>query len=184
MQYDWTLDDGETKSLKLVFGPSRTHQEIVSIKERYLTGGGFEKAQRAYAEYVRQGESDLIIHTPNSKLNNLVNHWLSRQIYYHGETNRLSTDPQTRNYLQDNMGMSYIQPEVTRKAFLTALSQQKASGEMPDGILIHEKAELKYINQVPHTDHCVWLPVCLRAYLDETDDYGCLLYTSPSPRDA
>jgi cellobionic acid phosphorylase len=45
---------------------------------------------------------------------------------------------------------------------------------MPDGILIVEGAELKYINQIPHTDHCVWLPVCLRAYLDETDDYNIL----------
>ena len=41
---------------------------------------------------------------------------------------------------------------------------------MPDGILIHEDAVLKYINQVPHTDHCVWLPICLKAYLDETND--------------
>ena len=30
---------------------------------------------------------------------------------------------------------------------------------MPDGIILHEAAELKYINQVPHTDHCVWLPI-------------------------
>jgi cellobionic acid phosphorylase len=37
-----------------------------------------------------------------------------------------------------------------------------------------EGAELKYINQIPHTDHCVWLPICLRAYLDETGDDGIL----------
>ena len=30
-----------------------------------------------------------------------VNHWLPRQVFYHGDTNRLTTDPQTRNYLQD-----------------------------------------------------------------------------------
>ena len=45
---------------------------------------------------------------------------------------------------------------------------------MPDGILLVEGAELKYINQVPHADHCVWLPVCLQAYLDETADYALL----------
>mgnify|MGYP001573698652 FL=1 len=45
---------------------------------------------------------------------------------------------------------------------------------MPDGIILHKDAELKYINQVPHTDHCVWLPICLSAYLDETNDYGIL----------
>ena len=45
---------------------------------------------------------------------------------------------------------------------------------MTDGILIEAGAELKYINQVPHTDHCVWLPVCLKAYLDETNDWELL----------
>jgi len=72
------------------------------------------------------------------------------------------------------MGMGYIKPEITRRAFLTAMEQQEFSGAMPDGILIEEGAELKYINQVPHTDHCVWLPVCLKAYLDETNDYDFL----------
>jgi cellobionic acid phosphorylase len=33
---------------------------------------------------------------------------------------------------------------------------------------------LKYINQVPHTDHCVWLPICLSTYLDETNDFTIL----------
>ena len=93
-----------------------------------------------------------------------MNHWLSRQIYYHGETNRLSTDPQTRNYLQDNMGMGYIKPNITRNAFITALSQQEFSGSMPDGILIEEGAPfwlhqympLRHFNAitsaVPHTN--------------------------------
>ncbi|HVJ37242.1 MAG TPA: NdvB protein, partial [Stenotrophomonas sp.] len=55
-----------------------------------------------------------------------------------------------------------------------ALSQQEASGAMPDGILLDEQAELKYINQVPHTDHCVWMPIFLDAYLGETGDAGLL----------
>ncbi|NGZ76458.1 GH36-type glycosyl hydrolase domain-containing protein [Saccharibacillus alkalitolerans] len=135
---------------------------------------GFEKAARDYAAYVAEGRGVLTIDTPDKELDNFVNHWLPRQMYYHGVTNRLSTDPQTRNYLQDHMGMSYIDPRSTRQAFLTALSQQRPDGSMPDGIVLYEGAELKYINQVPHTDHCVWLPVCLVTYLDETDDYALL----------
>jgi cellobionic acid phosphorylase len=45
---------------------------------------------------------------------------------------------------------------------------------MPDGIVSPVGGDLKYINQVPHTDHCVWLPVCLEAYLDETANYSLL----------
>jgi cellobionic acid phosphorylase len=127
-----------------------------------------------YAGYIAQGKGCLRIETPDAELDNFVNHWLPRQVFYHGDVNRLTTDPQTRNYLQDNMGMSYLKPQIARAAFLHALSQQEPSGAMPDGILLVAGAELKYINQVPHTDHCVWLPVCLKAYLDETSDYGIL----------
>jgi cellobionic acid phosphorylase len=81
------------------------------------------------------------------------------------------------------MGMSFIKPEVARKAFLIALGQQEPSGAMPDGILLAEGAELKYINQVPHTDHCVWLPVTLDAYLAETADYDLLKEKLPANAD-
>lgn len=179
MQYRIDLEPGEERELRFIFGPARTEQDIADIRARYFGGeagaaDGFRAAEADYADYVKAGAACLEISTPDEGLDNFVNHWLPRQMYYHGRTNRLTTDPQTRNYLQDNMGMSYMEPELARNAFLTALAQQNASGAMPDGIILHEDAELKYINQVPHTDHCVWLPICLSTYLDETDDYGLL----------
>ncbi|RZA04694.1 MAG: NdvB protein, partial [Moraxellaceae bacterium] len=175
LQYRLNLASGQTHELRFIFGPAFDDAEITQLRTKYLSAGGFEKAKAEYQTYVNSGRGCLHIETPDHELNNFVNHWLPRQVFYHGDVNRLTTDPQTRNYLQDNMGMSYIKPQVTRAAFLHALSQQEASGAMPDGILLSEGAELKYINQIPHTDHCVWLPVCLKAYLDETNDYGILL---------
>lgn len=180
MQYRTGLEDGGESEWRFVFGPARTEEEIADIRERYFLKrnadgkDGFEAALDGYAAYVAEGRGCLEMETPDPELDRFVNHWLPRQMYYHGQTNRLTTDPQTRNYLQDNMGMSYIKPETARAAFLTALSQQHVSGEMPDGILLHPDAELKYINQVPHTDHCIWLPVCLITYLDETGDRSIL----------
>lgn len=175
MQYRVTLDAQQKKQYRFVFGPAYDEAEIAGIKQRYFgKDAGFEQAVADYAAYIAQGRGCLSISTPDPVLDNFVNHWLARQVFYHGDVNRLTTDPQTRNYLQDNMGMSYIKPDVTKQAFLTALAQQKTSGEMPDGILLHKDAELKYINQVPHTDQCIWLPVCLNAYLAETNDYAIL----------
>ncbi|MBY0011577.1 GH36-type glycosyl hydrolase domain-containing protein [Paenibacillus typhae] len=180
LQYSIGLAPGEEREYRFVFGPAHDEQEIAEIRQRlFLTANaagedGFVLAEQEYAEYIKEGRGIIEITTPDADLDNLVNHWLPRQMYYHGQTNRLTTDPQTRNYLQDNMGMSYIKPHMAREAFLTALSQQNVSGAMPDGIILHEAAELKYINQVPHTDHCVWLPICLITYLEETDDYTIL----------
>lgn len=174
LQYRVSLAPGEEQAYRFVFAPARDEDEIRTLRQRHLSPAGFAAAATAQAEYLAEGEGCLRIETPDAWLDAFANHWLPRQVYYHGDVNRLTTDPQTRNYLQDHMGMTYLRPDIARAAFLRALSQQEASGAMPDGILLVEGAELKYINQVPHTDHCVWLPVFLQAYLDETGDDAIL----------
>ncbi|MET0319167.1 MAG: NdvB protein [Duganella sp.] len=174
VQYRLALDAGGTHDYRFIFGPALDDAEIIAMRDRYLHAAGFAQARADYAAYIASGAGCLQIATPDPDLDNFVNHWLPRQVFYHGDVNRLSTDPQTRNYLQDNMGMSFIKPGVMRAALLHALAQQEASGAMPDGILLVDGAELKYINQVPHTDHCVWLPIALKVYLDETGDYAVL----------
>ncbi len=174
VQYRLALEAGAVVRRRFLFGPAFDDAEIAHLRATYLSEQAFARSAADYADYIAGGRGVLRIATPDAALDNFVNHWLPRQVFYHGDVNRLTTDPQTRNYLQDNMGMSFVRPAVMRAAFLHALSQQEESGAMPDGILLAEGAELKYINQVPHTDHCVWLPVCLQAYLDETADYALL----------
>ena len=187
MQYKIALKAGESESFRFAFGPAKDDNEIADIRSELFgarehetkpaksaSSTGFERAVEGYKTFVERSKTNLTVSTPDKEFDHYVNHWLSRQMFYHGDVNRLSTDPQTRNYLQDNMGMTYVKPSVTRNAFLTALKQQHTSGAMPDGILLNDNAELKYINQVPHMDHCVWLPVCISAYLDETNDYALL----------
>ncbi|MFT7559330.1 MAG: cellobionic acid phosphorylase [Flavobacteriales bacterium] len=174
-QFKTELSSGESYSNRFLFGPAFDDNEVKQLREKYLsTAKCFDSAHQEYADYIDSGLGKLTIKTPDAELDNFVNQWLPRQVFYHGDVNRLTTDPQTRNFLQDTMGMSYIKPSVAREAFKLALSQQESDGAMPDGILLMEGAELKYINQVPHTDHCVWLPICLQAYLDETNDYALL----------
>lgn len=180
LQYRLDMDASEEQVYRFVFGPAKDEKEIEEIRNKYFINkdkdgkDGFQLAKTEYSEYIAKGKGTIEISTPDKDLDNFVNNWLPRQMYYHGITNRLTTDPQTRNYLQDSMGMSYINPEVTKQAFITAFAQQHESGAMPDGIILHKDAELKYINQVPHSDHCVWMPICVGVYLDETNDYNIL----------
>ncbi len=176
MQYDLILDSDNSKSLKFVFGPSNDEEEIQHIKSRLL-GSGFEQAIKQYTSYINQVEQGVKIRSNKPELDHFVNYWLPRQVFYHGDVNRLTTDPQTRNFVQDAMGLLYLKPDVTRERLLFAIAQQHSSGEMPDGILLSDEAELKYINQVPHADHCAWVPICLLAYLEETNDTDILNQT-------
>ncbi|WP_417458429.1 GH36-type glycosyl hydrolase domain-containing protein [Kordiimonas sp.] len=180
MQYDISLAEAESFETCFVFGPAKDRAELAAIRERFLgSRENFDRACASGQDYVEKAKSALSVSTPDPAFDHFVNHWMTRQIQYHGATNRLSTDPQTRNLLQDHMGMCLVDAVSMKRAVLLALSQQKASGEMPDGILLHPDATLKYINQVPHTDHCVWLPICLSAYLNETGDYALLEETVP-----
>ncbi|SCM75881.1 Cyclic beta-1,2-glucan synthase [uncultured Pleomorphomonas sp.] len=174
MQWDLEIAAGASEAFRFVFGPAKDEAEIAALRAKYI-GGDSEAVRRAYHAYVTDGgRSCLEIRSPDETFNHFVNHWLPRQVFYHGDTNRLTTDPQTRNYLQDALGMLFIRPETTREVILHAASQQYASGKMPDGILLRPDAELKYINQVPHTDHAVWLAIVTKAYLDETGDRAVL----------
>jgi cellobionic acid phosphorylase len=179
LQYRVTLEAGERSRLRFLFGPARLDDEILDIRERYFANGEFELAGMRRDDFMARGRGCLEVNAPDPAFENFVNAWLGRQVYYHGSANRMTTDPQTRNYLQDGLGMVYVDPAVTREVLLTALGQQHPDGAMPDGVVLSAGAELKYINQVPHTDHCVWVPVCLAAYLDETGDIAFLDRTVP-----
>jgi cellobionic acid phosphorylase len=174
VQYWADLKPSDSKEYRFLFGPAYDEAEILNMRKKYLSKTAFAQATKEYEEYIQRGNGCLKTETPDKELDNMINHWLPRQLYYHGDVNRLTTDPQTRNYLQDNMGMSFINPEVCRKAIVLSVGQQERNGSMPDGILLAEGAVLKYINQIPHTDHCVWLPIALEIYLNETGDYALL----------
>ncbi len=174
LQFDHDLEKGESVTHRFLFGPAFDDPEIMRLKSLYLSEAGFARARDDYTAYMAAGARAINIESSDPHLDAFVNEWLPRQVYYHGDTNRLSTDPQTRNFLQDAIGSVYVKPETARKTLLKALSQQHANGSMPDGIRMYDGAELKYINQVPHTDHSVWLALFLEAYLDETDDYAVL----------
>lgn len=175
MQYQRGLIPEQTCRFNFLFGPAKDEAEIAQLKAKYLQDNTcLQQAKLNYVNYLKQAKGCLTIHSNDKAFDDMVNHWLPRQMFYHGDVNRLTTDPQTRNYIQDNMGMAYLAPAIARQAILTALSQQAVNGAMPDGILLHQNAELKYINQVPHADHCVWLPICLMAYLNESNDAGLL----------
>ncbi|KAI9901630.1 hypothetical protein N3K66_003447 [Trichothecium roseum] len=174
VQYREEIAAKDSREYRFMFGPAFDDAEIKEMKNKYLSKAAFAKAQEAYSSYIQSGAGCLRVETPDEGINNFVNNWLARQCFYHGDVNRLSTDPQTRNYLQDLMGMCYIKPETARGALAKAISQQEPDGSMPDGIILYEGGELKYINQIPHTDHCVWLPIALDLYLAETADYGFL----------
>ncbi|GGZ97950.1 cellobionic acid phosphorylase [Arenicella chitinivorans] len=164
LHYQLSLTPGGEKTFRFAFGPANNRAEIEAIRATVFRQTPKLAKPNWYADQTLQMQSN------DPQLDAFVNFWLPRQIAYHGDLNRLTTDPQTRNYLQDAMGLCYLAPAKARQMLLTTLGQQYADGALPDGVLLHANASLKYINQVPHTDHAVWLPIALQAYLQCSND--------------
>lgn len=180
MQFKEQLLSGQEVEHKFIFGAAKDKAELLINKENYFANEeSFDEIALNYQRYMNCSKSACVINIADKETEQFINHWLPRQVFYHGDVNRLTTDPQTRNLLQDNMGMIYLAPKQAKNSFLIAMSQQQSNGEMPDGILLHPDAELKYINQVPHADHAVWLTICIKAYLDETNDTSILVEQLP-----
>lgn len=178
-QFKLTIPAGEEVSLQFLFGAAQSTEEIADLRARYLGNDSFDADKQIQLDAMLTKLHGFKMESQDDELNHVVNHWLPRQLLYHGSTNRLTTDPQTRNYLQDAMGMAYLDARATKAALLSALSQQHRSGQMPDGILLPGATELKYINQIPHTDHGIWVVLCLASYLRETGDSACLSEVLP-----
>ncbi len=178
-QYRRSLPPGKRFEVRLIFGPAKDRREIGRLRKEYFVQGGFEKALYKVESRTAEHPGCIQIETPDLWFDHFVNHWLPRQVEYLGRANRLTTDPQSRNFLQDAMGTVFVDPARAREIICTCLSQQQADGRMPDGVLLLPGAELKYINTVPHADHCSWLPIAISSYVHETGDYDFLRETVP-----
>lgn len=174
MNFQVTLAAGESDDWTFLFGPAEHESDIADGIARWMPEGVIELQRTQQQQRMIDAMAVTQMDSPNNNLNHVLNLWLPRQLLYHGQSQRLTTDPQTRNYLQDAMGMAYLDANQTRTALITALTQQQSSGQMPDGILLEGATELTYINRIPHTDHGIWVVLCLQAYLNESGDAAFL----------
>lgn len=92
VQYSVALGAGEEREYRFLFGPAFDEAEIGDMKNKYLSKEGFAKSAEDYAKYIELGRGCLQIETPDKGLDNFVNKWLPRQVYYHGDVNRLTTE--------------------------------------------------------------------------------------------
>lgn len=173
-QYNFYLMSESSEVFRFMILPAQTESDIEPLRRKYLSEEGFTRSRQEMKLFHASIQPSLEIHTPDANLDSLVNHWLPNQMRYLGELNRLTLDPQTRNYLQDGMAFTWLDPSRFRAVIKRTLSQQRPDGSLPDGIKLREGIELTYINRIPHTDHCLWLPVCIEPWLAETGDLAFL----------
>lgn len=167
LQHKVKIVPRQQKTLRWVFAPAADKFHARKIAEQYFSQDPVESCNSTDNSKLN---NRFVIRSEDETFNHFVNTWLPRQMRYHCQSNRLTRDPQTRNFLQDHMVEVFDDPINAKQSILFALSQQSISGAMPDGLLLAEDAQLKYINQIPHSDHNIWLFIYLDTYLAHGND--------------
>lgn len=80
LQHKITLQPGEEKQIVLVMGVSESIEEARSVQTRYLDAAVLENELTATVDYNLSKYAALSAKTPDSKINNVMNWWLKKQI--------------------------------------------------------------------------------------------------------
>lgn len=80
LQHKFTLQPGECREIRLVFGVSASREEACQVSARY---GDMQNAETAFREAQRYNYgkySSLSARTPDGKINAVMNNWLKKQV--------------------------------------------------------------------------------------------------------
>ena len=154
MQWDLTIAGGGSEDFRFVFGPAKDESEIAALKAKYLDVD-IEQVRRDYHAYVVEGAAAAASTSSRRIRRSTMSSTTGCRAKCSTTATPTASPPIPRPAITCKMRWAclFIRPEAARAVILHAVSQQHVSGKMPDGILLRPDAELKYINQVPHTDH-------------------------------
>lgn len=178
-QFRRVLAPGQSLSVNLFLGPVGNDAEIQARRRTYLARGAAERELERAERFLRDHPPCAAIETPDRDLNHYVNHWLPARLLLMGRTMRMSDHPQSRNAIQDAMGLAYLDPEMALAHFRKIWSMQRADGWLRHGLPWAEGVTIGGIGLIPHKDIPVWGPIALHAYLCQTGDVACMQEVLP-----
>lgn len=123
LQHKLTLLPGEVKTLHFVFGVSKDIEEARNTARRYTQKAVATQALRDAEAYNRQKYGSLTVHTPDQRLNNVMNCWLKKQVDF-----CIVGKKGVRDNLQIAVALLNYRPEKAKEEILECLRHQFRDG--------------------------------------------------------
>lgn len=166
----FTLKPSITTTFNVMIGMAQTRNERIKLQKMVLNGKHEIELQRVKNFWNRM--SDIVyIHTPDKALNRYVNRWLVKHVYTLGSTMCVrGAGTGYRNYVQDGIGMLYINSAISRQILLDALRYQLESSECFMWIYFDGREP----TTPSHVDTKIWLAYLICGYVRETGDTSIL----------
>ena len=80
LQHRVILRPGEEKEIHLIFGISRDREDAADAVRQYRREGAVERAFCEAQEYNYEKFCSLSVHTPDQKINHIMNNWVKKQV--------------------------------------------------------------------------------------------------------
>jgi len=170
-----TLIDGDQKTFIFVLGVGDDQAQAHTLLNRYLNEDAAREALNHVHQYWHNLLDKLVVNTPDTSVNLLVNGWLlyqtiacrlmARSGYYQS-----GGAFGFRDQLQDTLALSHAAPERLREQIVLCASRQFIEGDVqhwwhpPHGNGVRTRC----------SDDYLWLPLAVCHYVETTGDIGVL----------
>lgn len=175
LQLKFNLNPAEEKEIIFLLGAEENKELIKQTIEKFQRSEQVNNSLDEVISFWTKTLETIQIHTPDPKMDILVNHWLLYQtlscrywarsaLYQSGGAYGF------RDQLQDVMALVYTHPEITKAQIIRAASRQFVEGDVqhwwhpPTGRGVRTR----------FSDDLLWLPFALSFYLQVTQDYSLL----------
>ncbi|MBQ6364367.1 MAG: cellobiose phosphorylase [Lachnospiraceae bacterium] len=122
LQHKLTLLPGERREIRLVFGVAETPEEARTSAVRFTSVGQSDALYRA-EEHYREKYAALSVHTPDSKINHIMNLWVRKQVDF-----CIVGKKGVRDNLQIAVALLNYRPEKAMAEILECLRHQFRDG--------------------------------------------------------
>jgi len=186
-KHNLNLKAGQTKEFTIVLGQLYSKAKITSVIKKYRNIGyacrGLNATKAVWGKRILD---NLMIKTPNQKLDLLINSWLKYQLYI---CNFWSRSPSYyhegsggkgyRDSAQDGESILSLNPGISRQKILKLASLIRRDGTSAPGW-----SDTQGPHQFrPNKDHQIWLTPLVYGYIQETGDKEILYKRIPYLKD-
>ncbi len=192
LQSDIELRAGETRSFVYIVG-QKTEEEAREILARYNNEKEAENELAELKSYWHKKLGNLVVHTPDSDFNNMVNIWNAYNCFITFTWSRaasfiycgLRNGFGYRDTVQDIQGIIHLAPEMAKEQIIFMLSAQVTNGAgLPLVKYTHDAGnentpdDPEYVQETGHpsyrADDALWLFPTIEKYIGESGDIAFL----------
>ena len=159
------LSSMESKSINVLIGCTDNMISAKTFADKLFADGRIEADFNALISAKESVYNDILVSTPDEKINNFANYWLKQQVSLCAEVGR-DTGKGFRDQLQDAWAVASFDKQLAKEKILETLQFEYSDGKCVRGWLP--------LDHHIYSDGPTWIAPTVNAYIKETGDISFL----------